>query len=241
MRKELTLTREQLEMRRVLAAQMFQQGKGVREVARLLEVAPSSASRWKTAFDHGGFEALKAKKPPGAEPRLRGWQKKRLLRVLAKGPMKAGFPGDLWTCARVAQLIERKYGVHYHPDYVGTLLHRWGWSCQMPEQQAREGDDAEMRRWREQEWPRIKKGHTQASFDSIPRRNRLHVAACPSSYMGSSRQDADPKGLGPTRSVIGHRRSHSIASSASTEFVLSHPAPQRGYGRLGNLRSAITS
>jgi transposase len=148
-----------MEARRLLAAQLFQQGKRVCEVARLLEVAKSSVSRWKAAYDRGGFEALKAKKHPGPKPRLTARQKKQLVTTLVKGPLKAGYANDLWTCPRVAQVIQRKFEVQYHPNYVWYLLRELGWTCQMPEQQAREGDDKEMQRWREEEWPRIKRGH----------------------------------------------------------------------------------
>ena len=153
------LTREQMEARRLLAGQMFQQSRGVREVARLLGVAASSVSRWKTSFDRGGFEALKAKKHLGPKPRLDRRQWERLKKILLRGPLKAGYCTDLWTCPRVAAVIERRFGVRYHPGYVWYLLRQLGWTCQLPEQQAREGDDEEMDRWRREEWPRIKRGH----------------------------------------------------------------------------------
>jgi transposase len=158
MRSKLNLTRQQMETRRLLAGQMFQQGKGIREVARLLEVAPSSVSRWHAVFRKGGLDALKAKKHPGPKPRLSARQKARLVKILLRGPRKSGFPNDLWTCPRVALVIERTFGVHYHPNYVWEILNSLGWSCQMPEHQAREGDEDEMQRWREEEWPRIKRG-----------------------------------------------------------------------------------
>jgi transposase len=155
----LNLTLEQKEGRRLLAGQMFQQGQGVRQVARSLQIASSSASRWKTAFEKGGFQALKAKKHSGAKPRLNARQKKRLVKILLDGPVKVGYSNDLWTCPRVGQVIEREFGVHYHPGHVWYLLRNLGWTCQMPEQQAREGDKEEVQRWRTTEWPRIKRGH----------------------------------------------------------------------------------
>jgi len=158
MTTKLNLTREQQEARRLLAGQMLQQGQGVREVARSLEVAPSSVSRWKKAFEKGSFEALKAKKHPGAKPRLNARQKQRLIRILAKGPVKAGYRNDLWTCPRVAELIERTFGIHYHPGHVWYLLRDLAWSCQLPEQQSREGDQLEQERWRKRKWPQIKGG-----------------------------------------------------------------------------------
>jgi transposase len=48
--------------------------------------------------------------------------------------------------------------VQYHPDYIGTLLHDLGWTCQKPEQRAREANDSAIEEWRKRDWPRIKRG-----------------------------------------------------------------------------------
>jgi transposase len=75
-------------------------------------------------------------------------------------PCKAGYRTDLWTCPRVAEVIAEKFDVEYHPADVWKLVRRLGWTCQKPEQRARERDDAAIRRWRERDWPRIKRGRS---------------------------------------------------------------------------------
>jgi transposase len=147
----------QLEYRRQLGARLLAQGKGVREIARWLAVAPSSVSRWKQALARGGQQALRAKAHPGGSPRLSPQQKARLLRELAKGPRAAGFPTELWTCPRVAAVIARRFGVHYPPAHVWRLLRRLLWSPQQPAHRARERDEAAIARWRTRTWPRLKK------------------------------------------------------------------------------------
>jgi len=147
----------ELEVRRRIAGRLLAEGKGIREVSRLVRASPSSVERWKQALDRGGEAALRSKPHPGAVPRLSLRQKERLKRVLLKGPVSAGYPTDLWTCPRVAKMIERRFGVRYHPDHVWRLLQSLGWSCQKPERRARERDEAAIRQWREVEWPRIKK------------------------------------------------------------------------------------
>lgn len=148
---------KELETRRLLAAKLLQEGKGVREVGRLVGAAPSSVSRWKAEVDEGGLEALKAKPHPGRPARLSTEQKKRLEQVLLKGPLAAGFATDLWTLARVAKVIERVFGVRYHPGHVWYILRGMGWSCQKPERRARERDEAAIEQWRTEEWPRAQK------------------------------------------------------------------------------------
>lgn len=78
-------------------------------------------------------------------------------RVLLKGAAAAGFPTDLWTCPRVAQVIQKRFGVGYHVDHIGRLLHGLGWSPQKPERRAVERNEAEIRRWAKEDWPRVKK------------------------------------------------------------------------------------
>ena len=124
---------------------------------RWLAVAPSSASRWKQALARGGQQAVRAKPHPGSRSRLSAQQKTRLLRELAKGPRAAGYPTELWTCPRVADLIARRFGVHYHPAYVWPLLRQLLWSPQKPAHRARERDEAASARWRTQTWPGLKK------------------------------------------------------------------------------------
>ena len=62
---------KELEVRRRIGGKLLQGGKGVREVARLVEASPSSVSRWKQALEEGGMEALRAKPHPGRRARLR--------------------------------------------------------------------------------------------------------------------------------------------------------------------------
>ncbi len=124
---------EALEVRRRIAAHLLQQGKGLREVARLVDAAPSSVFRWQQALQQRGMEALQARAHPGRPPRLTPQQKQSLADILRQGAPAAGFPTDLWTLARVAQVIERSFGVAYHPGHVWRILREMGWSPQKPE------------------------------------------------------------------------------------------------------------
>ena len=148
---------EALEARRRIAVDMLQQGKGPTEVARLLGVSRQAVYQWKAAFLQGGPEALAAKPRPRKQGKLRAEQLRELEQILLAGPRAAGYPNELWTLARVAEVIEARFGESYCESGVWHLLHRLGWSCQKPERQARERDEAAVQRWRKKDWPRIKK------------------------------------------------------------------------------------
>ncbi len=130
---------------------------GVREVARQVGVSPGSVERWKKLYESGGMAALKAKPDRGSAPRLTPEQQERLVERLLAGPRAEGYGTELCTLERVAQTIERHFGVHYSLAGVWLLLGRLGWSCQKPERQARERNETEIERWRRVTWPRLRK------------------------------------------------------------------------------------
>jgi len=188
---------EALEVRRRIAAKLLQEGKGIREVARLVGASPSAVHQWKRALDSRGPEALKAKPHPGRPAKLSLEQKAQLKEILLKGPLQAGFPTDLWTLKRVAQVIERRFGVRYHPGHVWKLLREMGWSAQKPERRARERDEEAIRRWREEEWPRLKKGPAGRPEPRTDRRERFYAATAGAQDLGSQGTNPTPIQLGP--------------------------------------------
>jgi len=147
----------ELERRRLRAMALVGNGHSLNEVARRIGCNASSVMRWHDAFQRGGQEALRPKPTPGRPPRLTRRQKARLVTCLVQGPLAHGYRTDLWTTLRVAQIIRRVFGVQYHRDHVGRLLHGLGWTCQKPEMRATQRDEAAIEAWKERDWPRIKK------------------------------------------------------------------------------------
>lgn len=151
----------QLEARRMKALDLVRQGWWVKDVAEALGVSRSTVSVWKNT--PGGKRGLKAK-PAYVKPcRLDDSQKKQLKKILLAGAMAAGFPTDLWTTRRVAEVVKEKFGIEYHPDHLGRILHDLGFSCQRPTRRAKEQDPQAIVEWREKQWPRIKKGQKTGS------------------------------------------------------------------------------
>ncbi len=152
-----TGTPEELERRRLHALTLLGQGMLPGEVARAVGVDRRSVRRWKATNREKGEEGLRARPAPGRPPKLQDRDKRKLERLLLKGPVAAGFGTDLWTCPRVAELIEQRFGVQYHVDHIGRLLHDLGWSPQKPTRRAIERDEEGIRRWVREDWERVKK------------------------------------------------------------------------------------
>jgi transposase len=99
---------------------------------------------------------LDAKPPGGPRPGLSDDQLRELESLLQEGAKAHGWRNELWTAARVARLIERHFGVSYHPEHVRKILkRRLGWTSQKPRRKARERNDKEVARWVGDEFPRI--------------------------------------------------------------------------------------
>ena len=150
-------TSQWLEKRRRRAVALLAKGLQPVEVAHQLGVDRRSVRRWKAAYRKRGEVALKARPAPGRPCRLAAKAQQRLVRLLLKGARAAGFATDLWTCPRVARLIQERFGVRYHVDHLGRLLHGLGFSPQKPQRRALERDEAAIAHWIKHDWPRIKK------------------------------------------------------------------------------------
>jgi transposase len=150
-------TSAELEIRRRIAARLFTEDVTLADIARCVDASVSSVRRWKKAWKTGGAAALAAKPHPGPRSKLSLDQQEQLCDLLVVGARASGYDTDLWTCRRVAALIERNFGVVYHFNHVGRLLHALGFSPQKPLRRARERDEEAIERWRREDWPRIKK------------------------------------------------------------------------------------
>lgn len=134
-----------------------QQGWRQRDIAEALGVREETVSRCLARARHGGTEALQSHPPPGRWPRLSPAQKQLIPEFLWHGAEAYGFRGQVWTCARVAKVIEEEFGVRYHKDHVGRLLQELHWTPQMPIRRALQRDEKAIRRWRRVVWPKLQR------------------------------------------------------------------------------------
>ena len=120
------LTRDEMESRRLLAAQDLQNGLSQSQVSRKFGVSRTTASRWCRALSGYGVEGLRKRRAPGRPCRLSAEQLRDVTEVYRSGPRAAGFETDRWTTARFAATIQARFGVGYDPDHVGRIMHRLG-------------------------------------------------------------------------------------------------------------------
>ena len=149
--------RDWKEGRRIRGFELSQKGWNQIQIAEALGVTQGAVSQWLKKANEGGIEALRTRKAPGAQPRLTQEQFAQIPELLAQGAESFGFRGDIWTCDRISKVIDRSFGVSYHPAHVTRILKQCGWSLQKPVRRGTQRDEEAILQWKDEKLPEIKK------------------------------------------------------------------------------------
>src|SRR3954454_19354252 len=141
---------------RLEAAEWIEEGATDGEVAVRFRVTRMSANRWRHALAEGGRPALASKGAGGARCRLSPAPLDELQDLLDAGPTAWGWTDQCWTLPRIAAVARERFGVDYTLAGLDLLLHRLGWSVQVPARRAAERNEEQIAAWREETWPQIK-------------------------------------------------------------------------------------
>ena len=138
------------------ALDLAQLGWKQRDIAVALDASEGAVSRWLAAARRGGPEALRSNPGPGPTAKLTSEQFRLIPDFLWHGAEAYGFRGDVWTCERVAGVLDEEFGVSYSKSQVSRLLKRLGWTPQVPITRAIQRDEEAIGRWRVESWPALK-------------------------------------------------------------------------------------
>jgi transposase len=142
---------------RLQAAQMYEHDVSAVQVAHRLRVSTKSAYQWRRCWRAGGQAALASKGAGGAVCRLNSGQVARLRAALEGGPAARGWDQDQrWTLARVTTLIALLFHVRYTLRGTSYLLHRLGYSPQVPIHRALERDEQAIAAWKATTWVKLR-------------------------------------------------------------------------------------
>lgn len=143
------------EWRRLQALHLRQQGWRRCDVAEALDVAERSVRNWTARARLHGPQGLLSAPIPGRPPGLSLQQRQLIPELLWHGAEAYGFRGSVWTCGRIAKVIQEEFGIAYDKGHVSRLLRQLQWTPQMPIQRASQRDEQAIQRWRSVTWPRL--------------------------------------------------------------------------------------
>ena len=142
---------------RQAAVERFGAGERPRTIASALGVSYEAVRVWYRRWRDADSAILEVK-CRGRSARLTSEQLEQLQQELLRGPSAHGYRTELWTLERIATVTRRLFAISYHPAHVSKVLHALGWSCQKPQRRAKERNEARIRQWIHEDWPRLKKG-----------------------------------------------------------------------------------
>jgi transposase len=154
MNDQLPLNREIREWRRLRAVELDALGWLEVDIAAALGVNKGTVSKWLTLADERGPEALLAH-PVDSPRKLTVAQRQELPELLRHGAEAYGFRGDVWTCSRIAKVIQWEFGASYHKDHVSRMMRELGWTPQIPDTRAVQRNEAAIEHWRIVVWPEL--------------------------------------------------------------------------------------
>jgi transposase len=139
------------------AVSSVQEGQSPEVVAKVLGISRGTIYGWLALYRNGGWGALDARKRGGRRPKLDA----KALRwiydtVTLKNPLQLKFTFALWTAKMLVQLIYQKYGIKLSKSSVCRLLNQLGLTPQRPIWRAYQQKPEEVRKWLEEEYPRIR-------------------------------------------------------------------------------------
>src|SRR3954470_23010419 len=169
---------------RLAAAEWIEEGATDREVAARFRVTRMSANRWRRTLAEGGRPALTSKGAGGASCRLTRAQLDELQALLDTGPAEYGWTDQCWTLPRIAAVVRTRLGVDYTLPGLDLLLHRIGWSVQVPARRSVERNEEQIDAWREETWPQIKRPRRTWAPGNLRRRVRPGAQAAQGSHLG---------------------------------------------------------
>src|SRR3954466_13303658 len=139
--------RARREQVRLGAAEWIDEGATDQEVGTRVGVTRWPPNRWRRALAEGGRPALASKGAGGARCRLSPVQLDELQALLDAGPAAEGWTDQCWTLPRIAAVVRARFGVDYTLPGLDLLLHRLGWSVQVPARPAGARDEELMAGW----------------------------------------------------------------------------------------------
>ena len=151
------------------AVKLMGSGQSHTKIAEILGVDRSTLYRWRR-MAQSRPDGLTSVAHSGAPRHLTEAQFHELEFLLGQGAKAHGWPNELWTSKRVVKLIQKFFDVEYHEGHVRKMMRDiLHWTSQKPECRARERDETEIERWKNDEFPLIKKSPGQRRDAGLPR------------------------------------------------------------------------
>ena len=123
--------------------------------AHMLALGEHTGRDSRTGFLWRGGARVVSQRPSGRPAQRTNTPRQALAAFGEAGPQAAGYAAGGWSATMLQDLIQRQFGVEYHPHYICTLLHNLGFSYQKARFVSDHLDAAKRLEWCQQTWPTV--------------------------------------------------------------------------------------
>jgi len=132
----------------------MKEGESKDTISRIFGVRRTSLSAWLKRTNAG--EDIATKSGGGRPRRMNDRQLEELEELLKQGATAHGWQNNLWTTKRIREVIKKNFGIEFCRSHVWHILNDYmHWSAIRPAKQVATRDDAEIARWKAEEFPLI--------------------------------------------------------------------------------------
>jgi transposase len=142
-------------VKRIHAVLALAEGMSVRDVAEMLHLGEQTVRDYRNRFLVKHMASFTYKRPPGRPSKLTKTQRKELAHLIEAGPQVSGYTSGCWNTPMIQDLIQRRFGVAYHPHYICTLMDNLGFSYQKARFVSDHLNQAKRLEWHQTRWPQI--------------------------------------------------------------------------------------
>jgi transposase len=191
-------------VKRIHALLALAQGQNVSEVAEMLSLGEQTVRDYRNQYLCKGMASLVYKAPPGRPSKLTKTQQQQLAEWIKASPQGSGYTSGCWNTPMIQDLIQRHFGVVYHPHYIATLLKNMGFSYQKARFVSDHLSEAKRLAWRQTRWPKI--------LCQAKQRKALLLFGDEASFAqwGSLSYTWAPKGQQPEVPTSGKRKAYKV-------------------------------
>ena len=191
-------------VKRIHALLALAQGHSVSAVAEMLSLGEQTVRDYRNQYLFKGLASLVYQAPPGRPSKLTKTQRQQLAEWIKASPQEAGYTSGCWNTPMIQDLIQRHFGVAYHPHYIATLLKNLGFSDQKARFVSDHLNEAKRLEWRHTRWPKILRQAKQ--------RKALLLFGDEASFAqwGSLSYTWAPKGQQPEVPTSGKRKAYKV-------------------------------
>jgi transposase len=131
------------------------QGQSVSDVAEMLALGEQTVRDYRNQYLFKGLASLVYQAPPGRPSKRTKTQRQQLAEWIQASPQDVGYTSGCWNTPMIQDLIQRHFGVAYHPHYIATLLKNMGFSSQKARFVSDHLTEAKRLEWCRTKWPKI--------------------------------------------------------------------------------------